>query len=254
MRNILKALPLAILVAAGHTSASEYQGDITGALGQQSGDNFDVRILEITGRYHFAPISTDERPLAEADFFARSSYISFGLRDYGDDADADGFVVGGQFVEPETHFILGGEVSTGDLDELEFRAGLYLDEYSKQDASLVFSYSTEDESDTDTFAAEYKTVRLIQEHFVNIEAVISFEDSEPGTTTTFGGSAYYYFDRFTGVGPTANLSFGEDDGYDLGVQGTHALNEQFGFGASFEFFKSGDDDGVRFLAFAQGRF
>lgn len=254
MKKFLTAIPTALLVIASTASAFEYQGDVTGGLLKQSGKGYDVRVLHIVGRYHFAPIETDDRPLAEADFFARTSFVSLGLDDYGDDMDENGMVFGGQYVEPESNFLFGAEVSTGDLDGFEFRGGLYLDQYVDHDATLIFSFSTEDDTDKDTFTATYKTVQPYQDHLLSVEAEISIENSDPGSTTTVGGSAFYYLDRMTGIGPIFNLAVGENDGYDLGIQGTHALNEQFGVGGSFALFTAGEDDGVRFQVFAQGRF
>lgn len=246
----MKRVPLlagsGMLILASFANAGSYQGEVFGEYGRIDTDSGDIRGIEVGGKYHLKPVVTDNKPLAEAAFITKSSWLGAALYDEeltidapGKDTkvDIDGVIFNGHYVMPHAskqhdQYLIGAEISTGDIDGVHLYGGLYLNRHIKYDSTLLLSF-THTDADGDTFnlnaiGAHFKMLRPYEGRVFNIEGSIEFIDQD-GTTANFQAEVDYYFNPTTSLGGLFGIALGDADGFRTGIRAQHFVTEQLSF-------------------------
>jgi hypothetical protein len=197
--------------------------------------DFDVPLipngerLGVAGTYYFSPVVTDGRPLAEAAFLGRSSFVEAGaVRSELGDEKIDIFGAGIGYYLPDTIFY--GELNytyvedfNGDQDRLSGALGV-----APIDGLLVTTYFDEDGWDPN---ANAKYVgKLPNAHWY----AASVDLAEVDDDVVWGASFDYYFDTTFSAG----LGLTEDSTI---LRAEKFFTPNFSAGAQFEF---GNDQGA----------
>jgi hypothetical protein len=245
MKKTAMALAVAALAGMGSALAQDYQveleasyTDINPDVGQ--GDS----ALAFGGTYHLNRVKTAGVPLAEAAFLGRSSNLSAGYATF-DDADVDGFAVGGEFYA--TQLYLRGaysmtDVAGVDVDGIEARIGLMLGEGLRLAAGInrtdVDAPNTDATNDT-VLEAKYVS-KMAGGTAVNLEAALVFVDDNDDTVA-LGVLGDYYFSPTTSVGLRLSTTDGDQAGNttDFGIGARHFFTPAF----SGQLEYGTDDDG-----------
>lgn len=116
MKRCLQTVLLGLVLSAPNGFAESYQVEAGGSYEGDDRDDFEITTVNLYGVYFLAAVKTDERPLAEAAFFAKSSFVRadyidrerkldrVGFRDIT--VDTDGIGIGGRYVMPEDDIII----------------------------------------------------------------------------------------------------------------------------------------------------
>lgn len=220
----LKLLP-AIIAAAGFLTApfalaATYQSEISANYADVdvSDSSEEGYIVNLEGKYYFAPVDTANHPLAEAAFIEKASnaylnLINYEFKENGDRLDIYQRSLGIDFYIPNTMFYLGAGI-----EEYKSKYTWPSDDYSDSGSSstqwdsawfvkagiapvtglLVWSEFTEDVDVSDEWNINGKyVIPLAGEHALNIEA--SYENSYD-VIDTITVAADYYVDRNLSLG------------------------------------------------------
>jgi hypothetical protein len=220
----LKLLP-AIIAAAGFLTApfalaATYQSEISANYADVdvSDSSEEGYIVNLEGKYYFAPVDTANHPLAEAAFIKKASnaYLNLGnyeFKENGDRLDIYQRSLGVDFYIPNTLFYLGagieehkskytwpadGDSSAGSSSNQWDSAWFVKAGIAPVTGLLVWSEFTEDVDVSDEWNIKGKyVVPLTGEHALNIEA--SYEDSYD-SINSFALAVDYYVDHNLSLG------------------------------------------------------
>ncbi len=151
--------------------------------------------------------------------YLEAGWVNFDLDDDIVDVDGDGFGVGGSFEVGESMFVTAGYSTADfdfdiDLDQLSFGLGVHTPIGDNVDFVGTVSYVSVEASafgfseDDDGFGASVG-IRAMVSDAVELAGGINYIDlSDSGDDTSFGGSAWYYFNDQFAVG--LQVEFGDD--------------------------------------------
>lgn len=211
----MKKTTLAIAVAssfafAGMAQAQDHQVEVGASYLDMDGDE---TILGLDATYYLEQVRTSGKPLAESAFLGRNSNVSLSFSNY-DEADVNGFALGGEFWFDDFYVAAGYDDVDGNSD-ISARLG-----YMLQDGALVYvGIDDEELVDENTYilGAKYvanlggnfvnlegelltndgdNAISLAADYFVNHEMSIGLrveESDESGVDTTWGVGARYFF-------------------------------------------------------------
>ena len=222
-----------LLVAPFALSANTYQSEVSLTYADvENTFETDGYFVGLDGKYYFAPVNTNNHPLAEAAFIEKVSnvYVNLGNYEYKESGYRSDFylrTLGADFYIPNTMFYLGAGVheyksKSSYAENANFDAINYS---SKWDSTwfvkagiapitglLVWSEFTEDVDVSDEWNINGKYVLpLSGEQALNIEA--SYKKSDISyADDIITGAVDYYFDRNLSLGGGfVNASFRDSD-------------------------------------------
>lgn len=195
-------LSIAVLLTSSLTMANSYNAEV-GVKYVDNGVTFpgvtipfdDVSSVQLTGLYNFSAVDTTNKPLAEAAFLGKHSYIDASHSeidpDYGSSIDFQ--TIGGGFYIPGSIFFIGAEYQKFE-DENDTVVTLGITPLD----GLLVTTSHNEEADDYEFNVAAKYVRqLAGDTAINFEA--GYQDVEDGDAI-ITLAADYYFTNFFSVG------------------------------------------------------
>ena len=252
-----------------------YQVELSGGYEEQDADSSTDKSAIISAEVFFSPVKTDNRPLAEAAFLAKSSSVFLGYVKQKSDLknsnvnriDFKGPAAGINYIT-ETHAIIlsaayfkqdidtDNNLITGDTTVASFSIGKYLDDNS----AVTFSYSTLDSQlrntmtnqrfsdDAKQYGLSYKTIQpLGNSRYFGLQADIELIKSDSASikedNRDFSIQGQYYFSRMTSLGVEAALNSGDDisqEGKRIAVELTQFFLPQFALNLSWSKFFADD--------------
>jgi hypothetical protein len=208
LRRFIRLGVFASLIAPSITMADEYQWQVRGDFDRVMPSNDfldDVDTLQLAGTWYFAPVSTDNVPLAEAAYLGRASYLSAiaaRFEIFETTLNAQGANVG--YYIPGTMFYAGVGVSHGQTIT-GINSVTVQKEYDTNwfgtfgvtplDGLLITTDFDEDGYDPNVTARHVG--KLPNSHFY--AGSVSIVDPDGGDTA-FGVDFDYYFDDTTSAG------------------------------------------------------
>jgi hypothetical protein len=227
-----KLLPTIIsaisLLMAPWSQASNYQGQVSATYGEINLDDSPADISDsgLQGNFYFAPVTTTNRPFAEAAFlqkasgvYANGSYLKYRENDSEFPSSEKGYAygrqIGADFYVPNSVFFLGAGInetkykyeSTEDgvteRDSMDWESQWYIKAgVTPIDGLLVWSefYEDVDVSDAWNINAKYVMPIGVGNQWLNLEASYADADSSTGNTKTLKLAGDYYVDAQLSIG------------------------------------------------------
>ncbi len=261
MLHIKQTLSVTLLSLSLFSSISyaeqSYQTEIIGGYEKEDADTSTDKITGLAAEIYFSPVNTENKPLAEAAFLDKSSFVTFGyLKEKSDlqnsninSFDASGPIIAINYITETDAFILGAaygsqdidtnpDLATGDIKLTGINVGKYLDDTSTIDFSYI-SNDTEIRSttssqttsvDLEQFNLSFKTVRSLDNtsfYHLGINFVYNKIDSatvNDDDSQRVEVQGEYYFTRMTSLGAMASFNSSDDitpEGKTLAIGGTH---------------------------------
>lgn len=188
-------------------------------------------LLGIGGEFHFAPVETANRPLAEAAFLGRSSNVAAFYATV-DDADVDLLGLGGEFYVDNLYFA---------ADYTRVDAGATSDDYGIQVGFLpmdglriTLGYDKADLADVDTVSLNVKYVAaLVADSAINLEGSIASVDDAVDTKVLNLGADYYFSHAFSAGVTLAYVDNDIDSDTTVGVRSRYFFTPVFSGEASY---------------------
>ncbi len=207
--------------------------------------------IYLNGRYHFTAVDTTNKPMAEAAFLQKHSYINAGYTDWDIDVanGANGNIqnIGFGFYIPETIFYLGAQHLRFDYDSSDSENDTRFELGITPIDGLLLSTVHHEESDDYEANIHAKYVRgLAGNTAINLEA--SYTDVEYGDAV-IQLAADYYFTNFFSVGASVT---DYEDGSNYSIRSRYFFNDKFAI--SGEFTSDGELDENAFSIGASLRF
>jgi len=261
-----KRIPLTLLLSLSlFSSASyaeqDYHVELTGEFEKEDEDTSTAKSSSVSAEIFFSPVSTDNKPLAEAAFLNKSSSIALGYiksKTELQSANVDSFEVSGpliliNYITATDAYILSAIYGTVDLDTNNNLitgdtkiSGINIGKYLDDTSTIEFSYINNDIENrntttnqkfinkTDSYTISYKTVQTTDAvNYYSLAADIELIKSDSNTVKEdnheFGVAGEYYFSLMTSIGAAALFNSGDDisqEGRTLGVSLTHFLLPQ----------------------------
>ena len=208
LRSLVPALLFALAPAA--VLADDYRFEVKGAFDRHMRSNdgdsaADLDAATLAGTWYFAPVSTDNVPLAEAAFLGRASYLSASATQFdflGTHLDAQGASVG--YYIPGTMFYAGVGVSR-DEELIGLSSTTVLTEHNTTWSGalgiapldgLLLTTDFQEHGYDSNITARY-VGKLPNNHFY--AGSVNLADNDD-FGTTFGLDFDYYFDDSTSLG------------------------------------------------------
>lgn len=217
-KTILSTL---ILMASGASFASTYNGEV--GLQYTDADN-DASAWTLHGTYHFTEVDTANKPLAEAAFLQKRSFIDASHTEFDfDGASADAQTIGVGFYIPNSIFYIGAEYQKFEEEnDTAVTVGI-----TPVDG-LLLTTSHNEEADDYVANLQAKYVRqLAGDTAINLEA--GFVDGEDGADNAISVAADYYFTSYFSVGAMV-----QDEGESAyGLRTRYFFNDSFSMNANF---------------------
>lgn len=209
-------LSTAVLLTSSLAMANTYNAEV----GLEYTDfDGDASAIALYGVYHFTEVDTSNKPLAEAAFLQKRSFIAAGHAeldvDGGENSDAQVVAVG--FYIPNSIFYVGAAYQKNeDWNDTTLTLGV-----TPVDGLLI-STSHNEEADDYVANLQAKYVRpLSGDTAINLEA--GFVDGEDGGDNAISLAADYYFTSYFSVGAMV-----EDEG-----ESAYGLRTRYFFNDSF---------------------
>jgi|GEM_PF-595577 len=225
MKKTALATGLSLFVA-GLCNAGTYQAEIipvyaTGEV-EVAGIDVDTDLLTLGGNFYIGSVNDSKGPLAEAPFMDRASsltvaYLTGEIESSGNEADIDGYALGGRYVDRASGWILEAGFDTleqddsDDTDTLNLSVGRYIAKYT----TLTFTYTNVDDSsddDSDAYALSIKRVTpMAMGAFISLTGSVGVADVDSSDNPlSVGGSVTYYPTRHFGFGASAAFVDSDD--------------------------------------------
>ena len=280
MFYLKRALPvllfnLFLFSSNGYTEES-YQTEIIGVYEKEDADTTTDKIIGLVAEIYFSPVSTDNKPLAQAAFLDKKSSVSVGYMNFKtdlqnasvDSIDLGGPIIGINYITETDAFILGAAYSkldgdtnpdflTIDSEIVSFTIGKYIN-----DSTIVqASYTSGDAEYRNTASSQtsYLDLDYYELSYITVQSLgatnyysfgIGFElISKEGSTSVkednneFKVLGNYYFSRMTSLGVAAAFNSGDDvsdEGQTLAIGVTHFFTPQLALGISLAKFNADD--------------
>ena len=217
-----KTILSAMLLASSTTFANTYNGEVGLEYvnnGAATADNLfiadNVSSLQIRGTYNFSAVDTTNKPLAEADFLGKHSFINASYSSI----DPDGYdkthseTIGVGFYIPNSIFYVSAQYrKIEDFNDTIVSLGI-----TPIDGLLITTSHSDEEDYTANIAAKY-VVQLAGDTALNLEASYvkgedAEDDFEEDEDDTIHVAADYYFNSRFSVG--ASFTDYEDSAYSI---------------------------------------
>lgn len=207
--------------------------------------------IYISGRYHFTDVDTTNKPIAEAAFLQKRSYINAGYTDWDIDIanGANGNIqnIGFGFYIPKTMFYVGAQHLRFDYDTSDSDNNTRYELGITPIEGLLLSTVHYEELDDYEANIHAKYVRtLAGDTAINLEA--GFTDVEDESASTYLAADYYFTSQFS-VGASVK---DYEDGSDYSIRSRYFINDKFAI--SGEFTSDGEIDENAFSIGASLRF
>jgi hypothetical protein len=217
-KTILSTLVLASSASFASTYNAEVGVDYTDYEG-------DASLVTIHGTYHFTEVDTTNKPLAEAAFLQRRSFIAatHSELDVDGGGSADAQTIGAGFFIPNSIFFVAAHyLKAEDEDNTALTLGI-----TPIDGLLVTTtHYTESDDYVANLSAKYVR-QLAGETAINLEA--EFVDGEDGADNAISLAADYYFTNFFSVGAVV-----QDEGESAyGIRTRYFFNDSFSLNGQF---------------------
>lgn len=214
---------LVSLIALGATgSAMAYQAEVGGQI--ETNDAQDTIILG--GEYYLDGVNTQDGPLAEAAFLDQASLVRARYEDYD---FADGFLIGGKYIDKASGFFAEIDAALGDIEGVTVGGGMYLTSSSTVGVKALVG------EDYDQYSFLYKNLVFQNDGtYLNLELGVERSESDSNapfvadysnTEITAGGD--YYFTKQSAVGGAIKVYTGDEDGKGLELTGSHFFTPAF---------------------------
>jgi Putative general bacterial porin len=201
----------------------------------------DVSTLQLSGLYNFTAVDTTNKPLAEAAFLGKHSYLNASHSEFDADGggSADAQTIGFGFYIPSTIFYVGVQhLKFEDTNDTAVTLGI-----TPIDGLLVTTSHNEEAEDYNAnISAKYVT-QLAGDTSINLEAAYAKgedaeDEFEEDAEDTLYLAADYYFTSFFSVGATLV----DQDESTYGIRTRYFFNDQFSL--TGEFTSSDEDDAM----------
>ncbi len=212
-------LSTAVLLTSSLAMANTYNGEVS--LEYADFDN-DLTAISLQGVYHFTPVDTANKPLAEAAFLERRSFVNAGHTEFDfDGGSSDAQNIGFGFYIPSTIFYVGAQyVKMEDENDTVVTLGI-----TPIDGLLVSTSHSEEAEDYEANIAAKYVSKLAGDTAINLEA--GFAQGPDDEEDTLSLAADYYFTSFFSVGAT--LEDQEESAY--GLRTRYFFNDNFSLNA-----------------------
>lgn len=197
--------------------------------------------IYLNGRYHFTPVDITNKPMAEAAFLQKRSYINAGYTDWDIDVanGASGNIqnIGFGFYIPSTMFYLGVQHIRYDYDfsdsdnNTQFELGI-----TPIDGLLVSTLHYEDSDDYEANIHAKYVLPLTGDTAINLEA--GYQDVEDGDAVINFAADYYFTNSFS-VGASVT---DYEDGSDYSIRTRYFFNDSFSLVGEFASDSETDDE------------
>jgi Putative general bacterial porin len=222
-------LSTTLLFLSGLSFANTYNAELGASYSDIDGD---ASMLVARGVYNFSAVDTANKPLAEAAFLDKHSYLmaTYGKIDVDGGASADAMGVGVGIFIPQAMLFVGlshaeNEIDGEDVDANSLQLGL-----TPVDGLLVSTFYTEDVDYEPNIAAKY--VRpLSGDTAVNLEA--SFAQGADGADDTVGVAGDYYFTSFFSVGASYVSQSTLSDEATTAIRTRYFFNDNFSLNGEY---------------------
>ncbi len=188
--------------------------------------------IYLSGRYHFTEVDTTNKPLAEAAFMQRRSFVNAGYTDWDIDlvGGESGSIqnIGFGFYIPNTMFYLGAQHLRYDYDHSDsdsntlFELGI-----APIDGLLVTTTHDEDSDDYEPNIHAKYVLPLAGETAINLEAGFTDVEDEDAVIHLAGD---YYFTHFFSVGASIT---DYEDGNDYSIRTRYFFNDDISLTGQF---------------------
>ncbi|MCG8614040.1 MAG: hypothetical protein MI864_26300 [Pseudomonadales bacterium] len=270
--NVPSTIAFISLVLSSQNILADYQYELTGTLVQAEKDSgnqrFDRTLLDATGTYYLAPVSTQQaraassgngsqtlKPLSTLSFFNKASWVSAGLEYDDDDSapDADTSLhFEGQYQLPNQPIFAKTEMYLADKETLMVGGGYYL-----ADNMTVEGSYTSNTSQSNSIEIEFTQINGISDgRFVELYTALEWEEDRDDDTLFISGSGALYLNQQFSFGTLLSLATGEKDGFGLAAFTEYFFTDTFALKASLHHQDLDDPYGENrfFTITALGRF
>lgn len=208
-------LSTAVLLTSSLTMANTYNGEVS--LDYTDVDN-DLTVISLQGVYHFTAVDTANKPLAEAAFLERRSFLNAGHTEFDyDGGSADSQNIGVGFFIPNSIFYIGAEhTRNDDFNDTEVTLGI-----TPIDGLLISTSHSEEADDYEANIAAKYVRKLAGDTAINLEA--GFAQGADDEEDSMYAIADYYFTSFFSVG--AVVADADETAY--GIRGRYFFNDSF---------------------------
>lgn len=253
-------------------------------------DSDNSSAVYMYGRYYLAPVSTEEHPLAEANFFSRSASIggSFGMSDfdsasinherdniridYSHVKKSSPLTFGISYSKSDGDIVGGGSSGSSDRTGYSLNVGYFLDNNSYMNFSFYNSDATyshpsyPSESENSQYSLGYKQIIEYSDNTaLSIRGHVSINESSTDGTPASDDSRYilyadYYFNRNFNLSVSLASTSSDSasiDGTEYGIGFGYFFTEKFQLTASYDKFNSeagGESDDDTLFVSASYRF
>lgn len=255
-----------------------YQTEIVGDYEKEDADTSTDKIIGLGAEIYFAPVNTENKPLAQAAFLDKKSSVAVGYINIKTDlqnSSVDSIDLGGPliainyitetdaFILGATYSILDGDTNpdllTIDSQIVGFTIGKYINDSTTVQASYTSSESENRSTssnqtptlDIEYFELTYNTVQALgSTHYYSFG--IGFELTKKDSSSTvkednneFMVSGGYYFSRMTSLDVVASFNSGDDisdEGQTLAVSLTHFIAPQIALEVGLSKFNADDNN------------
>lgn len=208
-------LSTAVLLTSSLAMANTYNAEV----GLQYTDfDGDLSAIHLHGVYHFTEVNTANKPLAEAAFLEKRSFVNAGHTEYDfDGGSSDSQNIGFGFYIPNTMFYIGAQhIKLDDYNDTEVTLGI-----TPVDGLLISTSHTEEADDYEP-NIEAKYVRpLAGDTAINLEA--GFAQGADDAEDAMYVAADYYFTSFFSVGAIV----ADEDESSYGIRTRYFFNDSF---------------------------
>jgi len=255
-------------------SQNSYQTELIASYEKQDQDTSENNLAGVTAEFYFDPVTTENKPLAEAAFLSKISSVEIGyIKDElkPDNSsfttldstsagasinyitDIQSFVLGAIYLRDS--FDTNNNTITADGDTFGVALGKYLNDTSAIDLIYVQhdidfeTPSTRPPLKIKRIEIEYKTVQPLESNkYYNLEFVFSLiklENNaikEDNNELSIAGDYYFTLESSLGAGLTINSGDDKsDEGKTFTVNATHFFNPHIALNIEIEKFKADDN-------------
>lgn len=270
-------LSLSLLSVNSHADQS-YQTELIGGYEKEDADTSTDKTIGAGAEIYLSPVSTENKPLAQAAFLDKSSSVMVGYisskRDLQnasiDSIDLGGPLIGINYITEIDAFILGAIYSNADGDTnpsgftidtslIGFTIGKYINDSTTVEASYTSSETEyRNISSTQTLTLDIEYYELTYNTVQALGAInyysfgIGFEliraessSSVKEDNNEFQVSGGYYFSRMTSLDAAASFNSGDDvsdEGVTLAISLTHFIAPQIAIEIELSKFNADDNN------------
>lgn len=279
LKQIVFVTLLSLILASPNSYAEQYyQTEIIGGYEKEDADTSTDKTIGLGAEFYFAPVNTENKPLAQAAFLDKKSSVVAGYinlkRDLQnsnvDSIDLGGPLIAINYITETDAFILGAtyskldgdtnpELVTIDSKIIGFTVGKYINDsttvqvsYNNGESEYQNTSSSQTSTlDIDYYELTYKTVQVLgatNYYSFGIGFELTRKDSSTSAkedNNEFKVSGGYYFSRMTSLDVAASFNSGDDisdEGQTLAFGLTHFIAPQIAIEIGLSKFNADDNN------------